>query len=78
MSEIGVVLSYVSEIGAEVKVVNSRLCGWVQSPTKAAVLSVSPNMDLSMCSDLHVKYWMPRGFHLTMSLLLDYHVTNLI
>ena len=27
-----------------------------------------------MCSDQHVKYRMPRGFPLTSSLLLDYHV----
>ena len=26
-----------------------------------------------MCSDQHVKYWMPCGFPLTSSLLLDYH-----
>ena len=27
-----------------------------------------------MCSGQHVKYWMPRGFPLTSSLLLDYHL----
>ena len=27
-----------------------------------------------MCSDQHVKYWIPLGFSLASSLLLDYHV----
>ena len=27
-----------------------------------------------MCSDQHLKYWMPRGFPLTSSSLMDYHV----
>ena len=31
-----------------------------------------------MCSDQHVKYWMPPGFPLTSSLLLDYHVKQYI
>ena len=29
-----------------------------------------------MCSDEHVKYWMPRGFPSTSRLLLDYHATT--
>ena len=27
-----------------------------------------------MCSDQHIKYWIPRGFPLTSSLLLDYYI----
>ena len=45
----------------------------VQFLAKIAVQS----KDLSlyfMCSDQHVKYWMPRGFPSTSSLPLDYHV----
>ena len=31
-----------------------------------------------MCSDQHVKYWIPRGFPMTSSLLLNYHVKQYI
>ena len=39
------------------------------------IVSLSKSLSLCfMCSDQHVKYRMPRGFPLTSSLLLDYHV----
>ena len=64
----------VSKIGAVVKVVDSHPCGWDSIPATAAVfLIVSLNKEL-MCSDKHVKYWIPREFPLTSSLLLDYRV----
>ena len=70
------------EIGAVVKVVDSHLCGWGSIPGKScSLLIVSVSMGLSlcfMCSDPHVKYWMPRGFPLTSSLLLDYHIKQYI
>ena len=72
----------VSGIGAVVKVVGSHLCGCGSIPGKSrSFLIVSFNKGLSlcfMCSDHHVKYWMPRGFLLTSSLLLDYHVKQYI
>ena len=68
----------VSGIGAVVKVVDSHLCGCCSIPGKScSFFIVSLSKDLSqcfMCSDQHVKYWMPRGFPSTSSLLLDYHV----
>ena len=54
----------------------------VQFPAKTAVFFiVSLSKGLSLCfmySNRHVKYWMPRGFPLTSSLLLDYHVKQYI
>ena len=68
----------VGGIGAGVKVVDSHLCGWGSIPSKICIfLRVSLSKSLSlcfMCSDQHVKYQKPRGFPLTSSLLLDYHV----
>ena len=62
----------VSGIGAVVKVVDSHLCGWGSIPRKSCSLLI---VSLSfMCSDQRVKYWMPRGFPSTSSLLLNYHV----
>ena len=70
----------VSGIGAVVKVVDSHPCGWGSIPGKSCnFLIVSLSKGLSqcfMCSDQHVKYWMPRGFPLNSSLLLDYHVVK--
>ena len=67
-----------SQIGAVVKVVDSHLCGWGSMPSKSCsflIVSLSKGLSLcSMCSDQHVEYRMPRGFPLTSSLLLDYHV----
>ena len=61
-----------------VKVVDSHLCGWGAIPGKSCrFLIVSLSKGLSLCfmfSDQRVKYWMPREFILTNSLLLDYHV----
>ena len=61
-----------------VKVVNSNPCGWGSIPGKSCsffIVSLSKSLSLCfMCSDQHVKYWMPRGFPSTSSLLLDYHV----
>ena len=69
---------YLSGIGAVVKVVDSHLCGWGSIPGKSCsflIVSLSKSLSLYfMCSDQHVKYWMPRGFSLTSNLLLDYHV----
>ena len=43
------------------------------------IVSLSKSLSLCfMCSDLHVKYWMPHGFPLTSSLLLDYPVKQYI
>ena len=68
----------VSGIGAVVKVVDSHLCGWGSIPSKSCsffIVSLSKSLSLYfMCSDQHVKYWIPRGFPSTRSLLLDYHV----
>ena len=39
------------------------------------IVSLSKSLSLCfMCSDQHVKYWMPCGFPSTSSLLLNYHV----
>ena len=70
-------------IGAVVKVVDSHLCGWSSIPGKKAavffIVSLRKVLSLCfMCSDQHVKYWMPREFPLTGSLLLDYHVKQYI
>ena len=50
----------------------------VQIPAKAVVffiVSLSKGLSLYfMCSDQHVKYWMPPGFPLTSSLLFDNHI----
>ena len=68
----------VSGIGAVIKVVYSHLCGWGSIPGKSCsflIVTLSKGLSLCfMCSDQHVKYRMPRGFPLTSSLLLDYHV----
>ena len=65
-----------------VKVVDSHLYGWGSKPGKScSFLIVSSSKGLSqyfMCSDQHVKYWMPREFPSTSSLLLDYHVKHYI
>ena len=70
------------EIGAVVKVVDSHPCRWDSIPRKSCsflIVSLSKSLSLCfMCSDQHVKYWMPRGFPLTNSLLLDYHVKQYI
>ena len=54
----------------------------VPFPARAAVFFiVSLSKGLSqcfMCFDQHAKYWMPRGFPLTSSLLLDYHIKQYI
>ena len=71
-------VSQVSEIGAVVKVVDSHLCGWGSTSNKSCsffIVSFSKGLSLRfMCSDQHVKCRMPRGFPLTSSLLLDYHI----
>ena len=55
-----------SEIGAAVKVVDSHPCGWGSIPGKScSFLIVSSSKVISlciMCSDQHVKYWIPHGF----------------
>ena len=70
--------SHESEIGAVVKVVDSHPCGWGSIPGKSCSLfiaSLSKSLSLRfMCSGQHEKYWMSRGFLLTSSLLLDYHI----
>ena len=75
-------LQHVSGIGAVVKVVDSHLCGWGSIPSKSCnflIVSLSKGLSLCfMCSDQHVKYWMPRGLSLTSSLLLDYHVKQYV
>ena len=69
---------WVSGIGAVVKVVDSHPCGWGSIPGKSCsflIVSLSKSLSLFfMCSDQHVKYWMPQEFLWTNSLLLDYHV----
>ena len=71
-----------SGIGAVVKVVNSHHSHGVKFLAKAAVFYSLLKQELIslcfMCSDQHVKYRMPRGFPLTSSLLLDYHVKQYI
>ena len=71
----------VSGIGAVVKAVDSHFCGWVSISGKVCsflIVSLSKGLSLYfMCSDQHVKYWMPRGFHLSSSLLLDYHIKTI-
>ena len=71
-------MSIVSGICAVVKVVDSHLCGWDLIPGKSCsffIVSLSKSLSqYFMCSDQHVKYWMPRGFPLTRCLLLDYRV----
>ena len=66
----------VSEIVAVVKVVDSLLCDWGSiSCNSCSLLIVFLSKGLSlcfMCTDQHVKYWMPRKFPLTSSLLLNY------
>ena len=68
----------VSGIGAVVKVVGSHPCGWGSIPGNSCsflIVSLSKSLALCfMCSDQNVKYWIPRGFPTTSSLLLDYHV----
>ena len=68
----------VSGFGAVVKVVDSQPYGWGSIPGKSCsflIVSLSKSLSLCvMCSDQHVKYRIPRGFPLTSSLLLDYHV----
>ena len=65
---------HVNGIGAVVKVVDFHICGWDAFPGKnGSFLIVSLSKSLSLCSDQHVKYRMPRGFPLTSCLLLDYH-----
>ena len=65
-----------SGIGAVVKVADFHLCGWGSIPGKTCsflIVSLSKSLSLCfMCSDQLVKYWMPRGFPLTSSLLLNY------
>ena len=61
-------VSTVSGIGAVVKVLDSHLGGWGSIPSKSCSF---------LCYDQHVKYWICRGFPLTSSLLLDYHIGNL-
>ena len=79
---VGLWIVLVSGIGAVVKVVDSHLCEWCSILGKSSSsLIVSLSKGLSpcfMCSDQHVKYWMPRGFPLTSSLLLDYHIKQYI
>ena len=64
-----------NQLGAVVKVVDG-----VRFPAKTAVFfifSLSKGLSLYfLCSDQHVKHWMPRGFPLTSSLLLDYNGTH--
>ena len=70
-----------NEIGAVVKVVDSRLCGWSLISDKiSSFLIVSLSKGLSLCfiySDQHVKYRMPREFSLTSSLLLEDYVKKI-
>ena len=75
-------LVHMSGIGAVVKVVYSHPCGWGSIPSNSCsffIVSLSKGLSLCfMCSDQHVKYWMPRRFPLTTSLLLDYHAKQYI
>ena len=72
----------VSGIGAVVKVVDSHFCGWGLIPgNNCSFLIVFLSKGLSlciMCSDQHVKYWMPCEFLLGSNLLLDYHIKQCI
>ena len=69
---------HVSGIGAVVEVVDSHLWEWGSIHGKNCnflIVYLSKGLLLCfMCSDQHVKYWMPDGFPLTSSLLLDYLV----
>ena len=63
------------------KVVDSHLCGWGSIPCKKlqfyhSLLKQGLSLRF-MYSDQHVKYRMLRGFPLTSSLLLDYHVKTI-
>ena len=75
-------LFLVNGIGAVVMVVDSHPCGWGSIPGKSCsflIASLSKSLSLYfMYSDQHVKYRIPRGFPLTSSLLLDYHVKQYI
>ena len=70
-----------SEIGEVVKVVDSHRCGWGSIPNKSCsflIVFLTKGLSLYfMYSDQHVKYRMPRGFSLTSSLQLDYHVKTI-
>ena len=71
-----------SGIGVVVKIVDSHPCGWGSIPGKTCsffIVSLSKGLSLYfMCSNQHVKYWMPRELPLTSSLLLDYDVKQYI
>ena len=68
-----------SGVGAVVKVVDSHPCGWGSIPgSSCSFFIVYLTKSLSLCSDQHIKYRMPRGFPLTRSLLLYYHVKQYI
>ena len=68
------------------KKINTALCSAYGEHSKYRYLSfllsknaISIYLNSSlMCSDQHVKYWIPRGFPLTSSLQLDYHVKQYI
>ena len=63
-----------SEIGSVVHVVDSL--GSIIGKT-CSFLSCKGLSLYFMCSDQHVKYRVPRGFPLTSSSLLDYHVKTI-
>ena len=71
-------------IGAAVKLVDFYLCRWGLVSSKCCsffIVSLSKSLSLYfMCSDQHAKYWMPHGFCLTNSLLLNYNtfILNLL
>ena len=67
---------WLSKIGAVVKVTDSHLSGWSSIPGRRCIFSHS-HLIQDLITVLHVfcvKYWMPRGFPLTSSLLLNYQV----
>ena len=63
----------VSEIATVVKVVDSHLCG-SHSGKGCTFLMLKGSSLRLICSGYRVKYWIPSGFPLIISLLLDYHV----
>ena len=70
-----------SGVGAVVKVVDSHHCGRGSISGKScSFLSLLKQRayHCASCSAQHVKYRMPRGFPLTSSVLLDYHVKQYI
>ena len=62
-----------SEMGAVTKDTECRPCG--RLPESFCTVSLEQGLSLCfMCSDQHVKYWMPCGFSLISSFLLGTHI----